>query len=196
MITAGEVSRGLFGAWLFARFNANGITFFENTVEAFWRSFWAAAVALPVYAILLSLQSRGVSVGVGPGTSFLVHSIAYVIDWMALPFAMFYLAPIFNRDQWYCRFIVAYNWSRALQMLLMLIVSLIVATGLLPSVLGSWAIAAALIFVFIYKGFIAHVAFQATWGGAAAIVFLDFCLSLMLDGWTTKLLKIQTAVPG
>ena len=196
MITPGEVSRGIFGAWLLARFNANGITLFENTVEGFWRSFWAAAIVLPAYAILLTLRYSGATFGVGSGTVFLVQSIAYVVDWMAFPFAMFYIAQMFNRDQWYCRYIAAYNWAAVLQITLMLIISLIAAGGILPPALGYWATAIVLVFVLAYQGFIAHVALQSSWAGAAAIVFLDFCLSLMLDGWSTRLLQIQQTVSG
>ena len=196
MITPGEVSRGIFGAWLLARFNANGITLFDNSVEGFWRSFWAAAIVLPAYAILLTLRYSGATFGVGAGTVFFVQSIAYVVDWMAFPFAMFYIAQMFKRDQWYCRYIAAYNWAAVLQITLMLIISLIAAGGILPPALGYWATAIVLVFVLAYKGFIAHVALQSTWAGAAAIVFLDFCLSLMLDGWSTRLLQIQHTVSG
>jgi hypothetical protein len=196
MITPGEISRGIFGAWLFARFNANGMTHFDNTVEAFWRSFWAAAIVLPAYAVLLTLRYSGDTIGVGTGTALFVHSVAYVIDWMAFPFLMFYVAPMFNRDQWYCRYIVAYNWSSVLQVTLMLIIGLTAASGFVPPATGYWATAIALIFVLAYKGFIAHVALQATRTGAAGIVFMDFCLSLMLEGWSAKLLKLQQVISG
>jgi hypothetical protein len=196
MITPGEVSRSIFGAWLLARFNASGITLFENTVEGFWRSFWAAAIVLPAYAILVTLRYSGATIGVGAGTTFFVHSIAYVVDWMAFPFVMFYVAQMFDRGQWYCRYIAAHNWGTLLQITVMLIVSLVTAGGLIPPALGYWATAIVLVFILAYKGFIAHVALQATWGGAAAIVFMDFCLSLMLDGWTTKLLQLQPMVSG
>lgn len=196
MITSGEISRSIFGAWLFARFNANGITFFDNTVEAFWRSFWAAAIVLPAYAILLMLRYSGATIGVGAGTAIYVNSIAYVINWMAFPFAMFYIAPMFNRDQWYCRFIVAYNWSAVVQTTLMLIVSLSVASGFFPPALGFWATAIALIYIAVYKAFIAHVALQATWAGAAGIVFLEISLGLMLEQWSAKLLRFQPVVSG
>lgn len=196
MITAGEVSRSIFGAWRLARFDAGGLTFFDNNVEAFWRSFWAAAIVLPAYAILLTLRNSGATIGVGTGTAFFVHSIAYVIGWMAFPFVMFYVAQMFNRGQWYCRFIVAYNWSVVLQITLMLIVSLIAASGVVSPAIGGTATVIAVIFILAYQGFIAHVALQATLPGAAGIVFMDFCLSLMLDGWSAKLLHLQRMVSG
>lgn len=196
MITPGEISRAVFGAWILARFDANGITLFDNTVEAFWRSFWAAAIVLPAYAILLSLRFSGANIGVGAGTAFYVHTVGYVIGWLAFPFAAYYVAAMFNRGQWYCRYIAAYNWAVVLQITLMLVVSLIVASGIFPAGLGIMATAVSILFVLVYKGFIAYVALQATKLGAAAIVFMDFCLSLLLDGWSAKLLKFQPMVSG
>lgn len=196
MITPGEIGRSIFGAWILARFNPSGLNFFDDTVDGFWRSFWAAAIVLPAYAFLLTLRNSEVTIGVGAGTAFFVNSIAYVIKWMAFPFVMFYVAQMFNRNQWYCRYIAAYNWSVVLQMTLMLIVRLIAVSGIVPTVIAGWAIAIALIFVLVYKGFIAHEALQATWPGAAGIVFMDFCLSLVLEGWSAKLLHLQRIVSG
>ena len=196
MITPGEISRSVFGAWILARFNSNGITLFDNTVEAFWRSFWAAAIVLPAYAFLLSIRYSGVTIGVGGGTSFIVNCLAYVIGWTAFPFAIYYVAQMFNRGQWFFRYIVAYNWAVVLQISLMLIISLLVSSGMFPATLGAIATVISLLFVLIYKGFIARVALQTTFPGAAAIVFLDFCLSLMLEGWTAKLLQLQPIVSG
>jgi len=196
MITAQEVSRGIYGAWLLARLDAKGIFLFDNTTEAFWRSFWAAGVALPVYGVLLMLRNTGTTVGVGPATAFLIHSIAYVIGWIAFPFVMFYVARMFDREQWFCRYIVAYNWAVVLQLTLMLVVSLIVATGLFSPALGSTLTVVTVLVILAYQGFVAHVALQATIPGAIGIVLLDLALSLMLDGWSAKLLKLQIVVSG
>lgn len=196
MITSQEVSRGLFGAWMLARLDAKGIFLFDNTVEAFWRSFWAAGVALPLYGILLVLRNSGATIGVSSGTALLIHSIAYVIGWVAFPFAMFYVTRVFDRQQWYCRYIVAYNWSVVLQLSLMLLVTSIVATGMFSPALGSVLTVVTVLAVLIYQGFIARVALQATIPGAVGIVLLDLVLSLLLDGWSARLLKLQYLTTG
>ena len=196
MITPGEISRAVFGAWNLARFNANGITLFDNTAEAFWRSFWAAAIVLPAYAILVSLRFSGGTIGVGAGTAFYVHCVSYAIEWLAFPFAAYYAAEMFNRGQWYCRYIVAFNWSAVLQTTLLLVVGLIAIKGLIPPIVGYWATVIVLIFVLTYKGFIAYTALQSGWAGAAGIVFMDFCLDLIIDGWSDRLLQVQRAASG
>jgi len=154
MISSQEVSRGIYGAWLLARFDAKGIFLFENTVEAFWRSFWAAGVALPAYGILLVLRNAGTDIGVAPITAFLIHSIAYVMGWIAFPFAMLYVSRMFDREQWYCRYIAAYNWAVVLQLTLMLLISSIVATGLFSPALGSVITVVTVVAILAYQGFI------------------------------------------
>jgi hypothetical protein len=196
MITSQEVSRGIYGAWLLARKDAKGVFLFDNTVEAFWRSFWAAGVALPLYGILLVLRNSGATIGVAPGAALLIHSIAYVLGWIAFPFAMFHVARMFDRQHWYCRYIAAYNWAVVLQLSLMMLVSSIVATGIFSSAIGTALTVGTVLAVLTYQGFIARVALQATIPGAVGIVLLDLVLSLMIDGWSARLLKLQYATSG
>ncbi len=196
MITSQEVSRGIFGAWMLARLDAKGIFLFDNTVEAFWRSFWAAGVALPIYGILLVLRYSGAAIGVGPGAAFLIHVAAYVMGWIAFPFAMFYVTQLFDRQQWYCRYFAAYNWAVVLQLALMLFASSAVASGIFSPNVGSILSVGAMIAVMFYQGFIARVALQVPIPGAVGIVLLDLFLSLILDGWSTRLLKLQYVTAG
>lgn len=196
MITAIEVSRSIYGAWLLARLDARGTMLFENTVEAFWRSFWAAGVALPIYALLLILRNADATVGVSAPTAFLVHSIAYVMGWIAFPFLMFYVARLFDREQWYCRYIAAYNWAVVLQLSLMLLVSATAASGILPPPASAVLTVVAVVAILGYQGFIAHTALQATIPGAVGIVVMDLVLSVMLEGWSSKLLQLQRVTTG
>lgn len=196
MITPQEVSRSIYGAWRLARFDANGVSFFDNTTEAFWRSFWAAAIVLPLYAVLMIIRNTGVTIAVGPVYAFFVHTIGYAIGWLVFPFAMYYIAVLTDRQQWYCRYIAAYNWAVVLQVTLLLIVSSLAATGLLSPGIGLIMSMIVIAAVLIYQGFIAQVALQATLPGAIGIVLLDFLLSLMVDGWSNRLLGLQRLVAG
>jgi hypothetical protein len=194
VITAAEVSRSIYGAWLLARFDGRGTGFFENTVEGFWRSFWAAGVALPAYGLLLIVRSTGATIGVSAPTALLIHSIAYVMGWIAFPFLMYYVARLFDREQWYLRYIAAYNWAVVLQLVLMLLVSAISASGILPQAAGTALTVITVLAILIYQGFIAHVALQTTLPGAVGIVFMDLVLSMLLDSWSSKLLQLQRVV--
>jgi len=188
MITAREASIAMSGAWRLARFDAAGLEFFDNTVEAFWRSFYAALVVLPAYAILFALRFHGVAVTSGPVTVFVVESIAYVIAWTAFPLAMFHLSRRLGRSKLYCRYIVAYNWATVLQITLLLIVTGITQTDLLPRGLAALLTMIAMIGIMCYQWFIARSALEVTPPVAVGIVLLDLVISILLEGYANSLL--------
>ena len=115
MILMSELYRSLSGALRLACFKQDGILFFENTVTAFWRSFWAAAIAFPPYAFLLFIRVEPSIINVGPSTAILIHCIAYVAGWFAFPLVMFYLCNLINRQTHFCRYCAAHNWAALLQ---------------------------------------------------------------------------------
>ena len=129
MITVRETSVAIFGAWRLAHFDAGGLRFFENTVEAFWRSFFAAVIVLPFYAMLLQLRYETGAVGAGVARFAAVEMIAYVIAWLAFPLAMASVAAILDREERYLGYIVAYNWAAVLQNALYLPIAMIGVAG-------------------------------------------------------------------
>lgn len=196
MITAPEISRSLFGAWLLARFDRNGAYLFENTPEALWRSFWAAFIAFPAFAVLLLLRSAHVEISVGPFWALVIQGTGYVIGWVAFPYLMFYVAGLTGRDKFYCRYIAAYNWAVLLQITLMLGVTALTASGFVPQGLGVLLMAATVIAIFIYQGYIAHAVLEVPVTGAVGIVVLDLIVSLILQSWTDRLLAGQKVLAG
>ena len=196
MITAAEISRSLFGAWLLARFDRNGAYLFDNTQEAFWRSFWAAFIAFPAFATLLLLRSVHVEIGVGAFWALVIQGTGYVIGWVAFPYLMFYVARLVDRDQFYYRYIAAYNWAVILQIALMLGVTALTASGLVPQSLGLLLMAGSVIAIFIYQGYIAHAVLEVPAMGAFGIVVLDLVVSLILQSWTDRLLVGQPVLAG
>ncbi len=189
MISVREAGIGIFGAWQLAKYDAQGLRFFDNTVTAFWRSFFAAVIVLPAYFILIVLVLRGLPVAVGGFSVLVIESIAYVIGWTAFPLAMYYLARVIDRDRFYFRYIAAYNWSAVLRIALFLIVAMAAASGLLPQGPAALINFAAYIAILAYQWFIARVGLEVSAPGAAGIVFLDVVISLVIEGYTSQLLR-------
>ncbi|MPY70351.1 MAG: hypothetical protein GEU92_09700 [Alphaproteobacteria bacterium] len=188
MITAREASAGLYGAWRLARLDAGGVGHFENTVEGFWRSFYAALIVLPAYIILVLLRLADNPPEVGPLSVLAIHAIAYVAGWFALPFAMYYVTGWFDRREYYFRYICAYNWASVLQIAVFLLITAIAASGALPAGTAMAATLAATLAILVYQGFIARVTLGVPVGGAIGIVVLDLVISLILNGYTNGLL--------
>ena len=196
MVTAREASYAIYGAFRLARFDASGAQFFDNTPEAFWNSFWAAVIVLPAYALLLLMRLADSPVNAGAGTVLLVEGIAYVAGWFAYPLAVFHIARAFGRQNVYYRYIAAYNWAVVLQVGLLLAVTALAGSGLLPRDIGAFLSLAGTAAILAYQWFIARAVFAATIGGALAMVALDLTLGVAIDGWATHILMAGSGQVG
>lgn len=196
MVSAREASNAIYGAYRLARFDAGGLQYFDNTSQAFWNSFWVAVFVLPGHALLLLMRLPDVALGAGTGLVLLVESIAYVASWFAYPLAIFYVAQRFKRSRIYFRYIAAYNWASIIELGLLLGVSALAASGMLPPRLGSLLSLAGTVAILAYQWFIARVAFEATAGGAVALVALDLSLSVLINGWADHILMAGAGQSG
>lgn len=188
MIDFKEFSRSIFGAWMLARFDANGLMLFENTVSAFWRSYWAAILALPAYIALVMMRTPEAMITVGALPAVLIQTSGYIIGWFAMPFVMLGVCRIIDREEHFCRYFAAYNWAALLQITLMLALTTLAKTGIMPPAFAGMISVAAIIAILFYQGYIARVALVIPAFGAFGIVLLDLMIGLVVDSWTTKLL--------
>lgn len=191
MLSAQEIARGIYGAWRLALFDKSGVGYFDNTPGAAIASFKAALLAAPVHLILIVLQTDWAQVSVGWFATLLIHVISFVIDWTAFPLAMYYVARLCAREHNYFRYVVAYNWAQVLEISLFLIISVLAVGGPIPPALGGLLIFGALIAIFVYKGFIAYAALEATAPAIVGIVLLDLGLSALLSTVMANLLRGQ-----
>lgn len=187
MSRAREAAYALFGAYRLARLDPSGLQYFNPTVEGFWRSFAAAAVVAPGYAILVALD---ISQADKPeeidwATVAIVQAIAFVINWTAYPLAMHYLTALLDRGNAYLRYMVAYNWSALPQMAVFLPAAALRA--ILPGETGSVIMVLVVAAMAAYQWFIARAALDIKGGTAAGIVGFDFALSLFIAGVASTL---------
>ncbi len=189
MISAREVSTGIFGAWLLARYNSQGLQYFDNNVTAFWRSFYAALIALPAYAIIELLRLMEKPLAGGALGVLVIEIITYVIGWTLFPLIMFHVARLIGREEWFCRYIAAYNWSLVIVYAVFLMVTVIAASGLLPLGLAALMTFVVTVGVLAYQWYIARVMLALSGPGAGGIVLLDLVISVILDGYVDQLLR-------
>ena len=187
-----ETTRGIYGAWMLAWFDRNGIHLFENTLEAFWRSFQAAILCAPIYIVLIVMRSMEMEIGVAASAAMIIYAISYVTGWFAFPYAMYHVSRILGREDRFFRYIAAYNWATVLQLSVLLAVAAVTQSGVVPQGFAIILTMAAIFAIFVYKGFIAHVGLEVRPGPATALVLLDFVLALIFESWTLRLLQ---AVP-
>ena len=66
------------GALRLAQMDRGGLAFFDRSVAGFWRSFYAAALVLPIYILTLLLIDR-MPTDVG---AWALEGIAYAVSWL------------------------------------------------------------------------------------------------------------------
>jgi hypothetical protein len=176
---AAEIAYGLYGAWRLAHLDPAGMRFFDRSLEGFWKSFFAAVLVAPGYALILVLDSAELKPSAGPLGIVVVQSLIYVIIWVAFPLVMFYLAQALGRDNEYQGFVVAYNWAQVIQLLLVMPASLVVASDWLPDPIAYLLNIGVLAAVLGYEWFIARTALALSASGAAGVVALSFVLGVI-----------------
>lgn len=183
MITAGEISAGIFGAWRLARRDPSGLIWFDASLRGVINSFWAPALILPGFLVLQSLDGSFDDELLRP---LVVELIAYVIGCVAFPLAMSHIADGLERSQLYLRYIVAYNWSQVIQMAALL------PAGLLVHVAPSHGMAmlniAMTVVVLVYQAYVAHQALNVKPSTAGMLVLLDVALGSLIQMIATRIL--------
>jgi hypothetical protein len=181
---SGEAARSLYGAWRLVMGDTAAMRHFDGTSGAAIRSFWAAAIGAPMYAVTLIYGP-----GAGPFTdverAVVVHLIGYVTAWCAYPLAMAYVASALGFWPRYFRFVAAYNWAAIIQYAAMLLATLLAA--LLPAKTGAMVLLAAMVFALVYEWYVARVALEIPPLTAAGVVGLDVALSLLINAVTARL---------
>jgi len=191
MVSLQETSTALYGAWRLARLDPQGLSYFDTSERGFWRSFWAAVLVAPAYALIVALDRADDPMPVDALRQFLVEGISYVLSWTAFPLAMASLAEKLGRMSHYIRYIVAHNWAAVLEM-----------TALLPAVILSTntpgltelpiLVACAM---FAYQWYVARTALALDPLQAILPVALNFGIGLVL-GFAARALLAASPAPA
>jgi hypothetical protein len=164
-----------------SRFDQVGFLFFDASRKGFWRSFGAAAVCLPIWALAEYQQTA--SLAHDAALRFLaIQIVAYAISWLAYPLVVLQIADWFGVWPNYYRYMVAYNWFQPL--LQMLWLPFLLLEFLPPDDVGGLAgpfwLALQLVQC-VYGWFLARFGLGVTTSTAAALSILDMALALLID---------------
>ena len=188
MPTAGETLRALYGAYRLARLDAGGMAYFDSSIGGFWRSFFAAVIVAPFYAILLQMRYGTGAVEASAGRFAVVEIIAYVTAWVAFPLAMVSVARLLKCEERYLGYIVAYNWAAVLQNALYMPIAMIGVAGGVGAGSANAAGLVALFLILGYSWFVVRTALAVAAGTAAALVALDLVLGVVVNSIAESML--------
>ena len=187
MISLQEVGASVRGAARLAFGDVAGMEAFDDSPERFWRSFWAAAYAAPLAAVLIfAVQS-----GAPPkswGRYFVVNGLVYAMAWCLWPLIMARVAGWLGRGQHYIRYIQVYNWAQFVGLAIKLMV-LVMAQAMFQGQGGALLLFITTILILVYYWFIARTALDISGWIAAALVAADITIAIAIDFATVSLAK-------
>jgi len=170
-----------------SRFDQVGFLFFDASRKGFWRSFCAALVCLPIWALAEYQQTAALQSDTA--LRFLaIQFTAYVVSWLAYPLLVLQIADMFGVWPNYYRYMVAYNWFQPVLQLMWL------PLLLLEFVPGSeTASMLAILWILLqgvqgaYGWFLARFGLGVSTSTALALAVIDMLLALLIDQIAARL---------
>ncbi len=179
MSVAVTVFSGLQGALLLARGRAEGVGYVADDLRTAARSFWAAAICLPllVAVLLISWSQDGWPAALPHALA--LELLAYVIGWAGYAVISRPIVASLGRDRLWPRFIALWNWCNVVQYALLLAAAVI---GLLhpPAWIGETTQLVAQGWALWLEWFAIRLALQVTGIQAALVMGPDILLGLAL----------------
>jgi hypothetical protein len=180
VLTLREASYALFGAWRLAHFDVQGAAYFDRSPDGALRSFWAAAILLPAYAVMVLMYLADHPPALGWTGLIFVYGLEYVLRWTAFPVAMIWLTRLLDCEARYFGWLAMYNWSQVLATLAILPLSAVISGGLLPEPVLYLLGPAVYIALFAYLWFIARAGLGIGPLSAIGVVLTDLTLSELI----------------
>jgi len=179
---APETARGLYGAWRLLRGDSGGLAAFDESVDGFWKSFFAAVLTAPGYGLLLALH-LGRNPPEADGASVLaIHLLAYVVSWTAFPLVTHYIARGLDREARWVGFVVALNWSKVWQMAIYLPPAVLAGAVIPNPVVAGLISLVGVIAVLVYQWYVTRSALDIPGPTAAGLTAVDLLLGLLITG--------------
>lgn len=190
-----EIVASLYGSWRLAHFDRTGMAYFDKTIEGFWRSFFAALLIAPLYAVMLGLRYGAEGEPGDPMHYGLIEAISYLISWLAYPVVMLSLTEALDCRDRFIGYMVAYNWALVLQNCLLIPIATLNALHVFGPDIATVLWLAAVIAVIVYLWFIARTGLGVQSLTAVGIVSVDILLSLLISAFTDNLHGLAAQSP-
>lgn len=189
MISPREATLGLMGALRLARFDEKGAIYFNATVQGFWNSFWVAAIIAPFHLLYVALIWHNEDIPTTAFRYFTIETIMYVMGWVALPLAMFYVCQTLKWSDRFLMFGVANNWADLIAAALFIPVQIAITTDLLTGSAMSLMLSVAILYSLGLSWFVARHTLNIPALAASGVVALSVFISFFIRYWGAVLMS-------
>jgi hypothetical protein len=173
-----EVIGSIYGAWRLAWLDRSGMSHFNLSVDGFWRSFFAAVLVAPGYALLVTQDLIGRPGELSPAWAFVVETLGYAISWAAFPLIAVVATQLLGLTRNYAAMIIAANWAAVIQIGAFLVA---VALGFVLPAFAGFVVTLATVAILVYQWFVFRTALNTTGGIAIALVLVDLLVNAAIS---------------
>jgi len=183
------------GSWELALSRPEGLHHFDNSVDAFWRSFRVILYVIPIdlaQIMIITLfrqdPTEPAMIDLSDPYQTIGHVALIVAEWLTYPVLMVFLVRLLNVTARYAILIIASNWSA------LMVVALLVPFNLIRG-LGIGSETASLITLLIigflvlrYRWFVTRTALDVSSFTAVGLVAIEFLISMIYAGISFRLI--------
>ncbi len=177
MPSLAEIAAALYATWRLAQLDKTAFAHFDTSVSGAYKSFFAAVIVAPGYALILLLNYSGLSFAASPLAIAVMTLLAYVILWLLFPLAAHAFLRGLAMENRFLPLLVAYNWAQCLIVYAILPLVALTASGMMPGVSQLLTFVAQIIVAPAYLWFVLRTALN----GNGHIAFGLLITSLMIE---------------
>lgn len=175
-----EIVSSLFGAWRLFRMDPDSMRWFNTSMDGFWRSFFAAIIALPSFVLAYGSQVAGMESDPDPAAALLLGIIAYAASWVIFPVLAAFVVRPMGYSHAYVPYIVARNWAGGLVAQAYLVLEILTQVGVFSGESGGMVEIILFVVTLWYGWIVARIALATTATMATALVVLGTGLDLVI----------------
>ena len=187
MISMNEIRAALDGSWLLLRNRPEGQSYFDQSLQGFWRSFQVILLLIPLFLLsglfekqLYFAENMFHPEGFPDSAIWTAQFFGHGINWIALPVILALIAAPIGISQRYVPFIVVRNWTSLLTAVPYMIIYILFLIGIISPGIAVLLSLTSLLAILWYHFLIARIVLQASVSLAIGVVVLDVLLSLVI----------------
>lgn len=181
MPSLAEIAAALYATWRLAQLDSSGFSHFDVTVAGAYKSFFAAVIVAPGYALILLMLYAGRDFEAGGLSLLIMATLGYVLVWTIFPLVAHALLRGLAMEARFIPLLVGYNWAQCLIVYAILPLVALTVSGMLPGMADLVLFLTQIFIAPAYLWFVMRTALQGNGHIAFGLLIMSLMIELILQ---------------